>query len=136
MRNRQEKGKLALLMCHSVFYDAKLLSPRHDNLWSLMESTMAASLTTVMTLFRALMHPPFLSHHSAQLCQDLNCYSATLIFQLTAAETQNSLVVGGKRAHFYIELKGHPAGYFSRKMHRTGLLSIDSMETLKMVEKE
>lgn len=81
-------------MCHNVFYDAKLLSPRHENLWSLMESTVAASLTTVLTLFRALMYPPFLSHHSAQLCQDLNCYSATLIFQLTAAETQNSLIAG------------------------------------------
>ena len=27
-------------------------------------------------------------------------------------------------------------GYFSRKMHRTGLLFTDSMETLKTVEKE
>lgn len=78
-------------------YDVKLLSPRHENLRSWMEFTRAASLSTVMTLFRALMHPPSLLWHcSAQLCQDLNCYSAKLIFQLTAVEKQNSRIVEGR----------------------------------------
>ena len=96
-------------------YDVKLLSPRHEDLWSLLESTMATSLTTVRTLFRALMDPPsLLCHHSAQLCQDLNCYSAKLIFQLTAVEKQNSLIVGGRaireKGSFLYSAKRAPCG--------------------------
>lgn len=125
--------------------DVKLLSPRHENLRSLTESTRAAPLTTVKTWFRALMHPPSLLYHrSAQLCQDLNRYSAKIIFQLIAVEKQNSRTVEGRalgeKGSFLYLAKRAPCGVLLKEYAKNwsfvrrqyGNFSITS----KMVEKD